>query len=283
MKRKFLCIFIALMMLFAVGTSFAAEPEGDAIVVKIENEVITQNEVDKLIENLDPQMAAMYRTPEGRTALLEEIINARLFAIKGIEDGLDKSPEYLEEIERFKKHALMKVVVDKIIENVEATDEDAKKFYEENPTQFSQPEQVRASHILVSDDAEMEKVLAALKADQKFEDVAKEYSTCPSKENGGDLGFFGRGQMVPEFEQVAFNLEVGKMSDPVKTQFGVHGIRLEAKNAESKIPIEDVMDQLKSYLQNQKRTEAYQEALKQLKEKYKIERITPATEDVKPE
>ncbi|MCL1874669.1 MAG: peptidylprolyl isomerase [Synergistaceae bacterium] len=282
MKRKFLCVFITLMVLFSWGTSFAAEPEEDVIVAKIENEVITEKEIDKLLDNLDPQMGAMYRTPEGRAALIEEMINARLFAIKGTEEGLDKSQEFLDEIERFKKHALMKVTVDKMMENVVASDEDAKKFYDENPTQFTQPEQVRASHILVADEAEMEKVQSELKEGVAFEEVAKKYSTCPSKENGGDLGFFGKGQMVPEFEAVAFELEIGKISEPVKTQFGIHVIRLDAKNTESKIPLEEVMDQLKAYLLNQKRTEAYQEALVQLKEKYKIERITPAPEAINP-
>jgi peptidyl-prolyl cis-trans isomerase C len=263
------------------GVSFAAEPENSDIVVKIENEVITQEDINKLIDTLDPQMAAMYRTPEGRAAITEEIINSRLFALRGLEEGLDKSPEYLEEVERFKKHALMKVTIDKMLENVEATDEDAKKFYDENPAQFSQPEQIRASHILVSDDVEMEKVLAELNSGTAFEEVAQKYSTCPSKERGGDLGFFGKGQMVPEFEKVAFETEVGKTSEPVKTQFGVHVIKVISKNQESKIPYDEVAEQIKSYLLNQKRSDAYQVALQSLKEKYKIER-TQTSPDVQP-
>ena len=284
MKRKFLFISIVLIMvLFAWSIGFAAEPEGDEVLVKIEDEVITQHEVDKLLENLDPQMAMMYNTPEGRASIIEEIINARLFAIKGTEEGLDKSEEYLDDIERYKKHALMKVTVDRMLEKLEVSDEDAQKFYDENSEQFTQPEQIRASHILVSDDVEMEKVLEELKAGEAFEDVARKYSTCPSSENGGDLGFFGAGQMVPEFEKVAFEMEIGKISDPVTTQFGVHVIRVDVKNPESKVPIEDVMGQLKGYLLNQKRSEAYQDELKALREKYKIERMTPVSEDITPE
>jgi len=283
MRRKsFLCMTTALMILFAWGACFAADPGGDEIIVKIEDEVITQKDVDKLIENLDPQMASMYRTPEGRAALTEELINSRLFSLKGIEEGVDKSPEYLDEIERFKKHALMKVTVDKMLEGVEATDEDARKFYTENSNQFAQPAQIRASHILVENDEEMKKVIAEIEGGKSFEDAAKEFSTCPSKERGGDLGFFGEGQMVPEFEKVAFATEVGKVSEPVKTQFGVHIIKVEAKNPESMIPFEDVLDQLKAYLQNQKRSEAYQAELSRLKEKYKIVRTAPAPENGNP-
>ena len=283
MRRKsFLCMTTALMILFAWGACFAADPGGDEIIVKIEDEVITQRDVDKLIENLDPQMASMYRTPEGRAALTEELINSRLFSLKGIEEGVDKSPEYLDEIERFKKHALMKVTVDKMLEGVEATDEDARKFYTENSNQFAQPAQIRASHILVENDEEMKKVIAEIEGGKSFEDAAKEFSTCPSKERGGDLGFFGEGQMVPEFEKVAFATEVGKVSEPVKTQFGVHIIKVEAKNPESLIPFDDVLEQLKAYLQNQKRSEAYQTELSRLKEKYKIVRTDPAPEKGNP-
>jgi peptidyl-prolyl cis-trans isomerase C len=272
---------IALMLFTLCGVCIAAEPSGtgtETIVARIADEVITQEDVDKLLENLDPQMAAMYKTPEGRNVLIEELINSRLFAIKGIEEGIDKSTEYLEEIERFKKHAIMKVAIDKMLEKVTVSDEDAKKYYDENKGQFAQPEQVHARHILVSDDVEMELVLADLKAGDKFEDVAAKHSTCPSKEQGGDLGFFGKGQMVPEFEKVAFETEIGKVSDPVKTQFGVHVIKVEEKTSESTVPFEEVIEQIKPYLLNQKRNEAYQEELKLLKEKYKIERVTPTPE-----
>ena len=283
MKRNLMFLgIIALMMFTFCGMGIAVESDGtdtETIVVKIGNEVITQEDIDVLLENLDPQMSTMYRTPEGRNVLIEELINSRLFAIKGLEEGLDKSPEYLNEIEKFKKHALMKVTIDKILEKVVVTDEEARKFYDENQVQFAQPEQVHARHILVNDDTEMEKVLADLKAGEKFEDVAAKRSTCPSKDSGGDLGFFGKGQMVPEFEKVAFETEVGKISDPVKTQFGVHVIKIEEKNPESTVPFEEVVDQIKPYLLNQKRSETYQEELKVLKEKYTIERITPTPEE----
>lgn len=80
----------------------------------------------------------------------------------------------------------------------------------------------RASHILVKDEATAKKLKAAIEGGAEFASVAKKHSLCPSKENGGDLGFFGKGQMVKEFEDAAFSLEVGKVSSPVKTEFGYH-------------------------------------------------------------
>lgn len=276
MKKSF--VLGAFLVALLCGAAFAAEEE---IVAKIGDDVITMSEVDKLIETLDPQMSVMYNSPEGRAAITEELINARLFVLKGKDEGTDKSPEYLKELDNLKDQILMKVTIDKLFEGIVVSDDEAKKFYEENPGQFSQPEQIRARHILVSDDAEMKKVTDELATGAKFEDVAQKYSTCPSKAQGGDLGFFGKGQMVPEFEKAAFELEPGKVSEPVKTQFGVHVIRVEEKKASSAVPYDDVKDQLKSYLLNQKRTDKYQQELKTLKEKYKVERVTPPVSEDK--
>ncbi|MCL1941587.1 MAG: hypothetical protein FWG09_06550, partial [Synergistaceae bacterium] len=149
-KIMFLRISIALMI-FALlcGVGAAAEPAGSEIVAKIDDVVITNTEIEKMIENLDPQVSVMYRTPEGRVGIIEDIINARLFTMKGLQEGIDKTPEYLEEVERLKNHILMKVTLDKLIEKVTVTDDDTKKFYDENPDQFTQLEQVSACHILV--------------------------------------------------------------------------------------------------------------------------------------
>ena len=86
--------------------------------------------------------------------------------------------------------------------------------------------QVRASHILVSDEATAKQVKSKIESGSSFEDMAKEHSSCPSKRQGGDLGWFGKGQMVKPFEDAAFSLEEGKISAPIKTQFGYHLIKV---------------------------------------------------------
>ena len=130
--------------------------------------------------------------------------------------------------------------VQAIIEDVSATDEDVQAFYDENLDKFALPEKVRARHILVENEEDAVKILAEIQGGKPFAEAAKESSICPSKEEGGDLGFFGKGQMVPEFETVAFALETGEMSDPVKTQFGWHIIMMEEKQPSSVVPLEDV-------------------------------------------
>ena len=91
------------------------------------------------------------------------------------------------------------------------------------------PKEVRASHILVQSESEAQKVIQQIKGGASFEDIAKKVSKCPSGKDGGDLGYFGRNRMVKPFEDAAFNLDVGQLSAPVKTQFGYHVIKVTGK------------------------------------------------------
>jgi peptidyl-prolyl cis-trans isomerase C len=156
------------------------------------------------------------------------------------------------------------------------TEAEAKGFYEQNPQHFSQAEQVQASHILCGKrgiteaefPAELEKIQAAqarLKAGEAFADVAKAVSSCPSSAQGGDLGFFGKGQMDPAFEKAAFETEVGTTTDIVKSSFGYHLILVTDKKAASTVPFEDAKSDITQYLTRQKKQEfwtAYNQSLK---------------------
>ena len=164
-----------------------------------------------------------------------------------------------------------------VLKNVKVTEADVQKYYNDNPKQFVQPgdpaESIRASHILimVKDDApdkdkkaalaKINAILAELKQNpNNFEALAKTNSQCGSAANGGSLGAFGKGQMVPEFEKAAFALKPGEISGVVKTQFGYHIIRRDAAVKEHKLPFAQVKDQLTGYLtnmENQKAIQAY--------------------------
>ena len=143
------------------------------------------------------------------------------------------------------------------------TEADVKKFYDENPQHFNKPEQVKASHILCGKrgitEAEypvelekIEKAKASLDAGEAFEDVAKDVSTCPSSAQGGDLGFFGKGQMDPAFEKAAFELEVGQTTGIVKTSFGYHIIKVTDKNEGGTTSFAEASDQITRFLTQQK-------------------------------
>jgi peptidyl-prolyl cis-trans isomerase C len=168
-------------------------------------------------------------------------------------------------------------------------DADAKKFYDTNTEEFKNPETVKASHILFlvnkDDSAEVvkQKEAAAKKAEARakkgedFSKLAKELSEEPgAKESGGDLGFFAKDRMVPEFAEAAFSQKPGTISDPVKTQFGWHVIKVTEKKPAGTVPFEEVKDQIIAYLKSAKQREAVQAVLKKLKDSAQIDSTLPA-------
>ena len=135
-------------------------------------------------------------------------------------------------------------------------------------------ESVNASHILVDSEEKANELLAKINAGEvSFEDAARENSSCPSSENGGNLGEFTKGQMVPEFDEAVFAMGVGEIAGPVKTQFGYHLIKLNAKNEAKVYDFEEIKDQLKDMVMKDKQQKAYQSKLNQLKILYPVDKM----------
>ncbi len=168
-------------------------------------------------------------------------------------------------------------------------DADAKKFYDSNTDEFKNPETVKASHILfmVNKDDSPEvakqkeeaakKAAARAKKGEDFSKLAKQLSEEPgAKESGGDLGFFAKDRMVPEFAEVAFSQKPGEISAPVKTQFGWHVIKVTDKKPAGTVPFDEVKDQIIAYLKSTKQREAVQAVLKKLKDSAQIESSLPS-------
>lgn len=166
---------------------------------------------------------------------------------------------------------------------VSVSGEESKKFYDQNIDKFKQSESVRASHILIGVDSKatdddkkkaLEKartVQRALAGGADFAEQAKKFSTCPSSQQGGDLGYFGKGQMVPAFEQAAFAMKPGETSDIVETQFGYHIIKVIDKKSASTIPYEDVKARIDDHLKRLKLNTAVTSYLDEARKKAKIE------------
>ncbi|MBQ2955184.1 MAG: peptidylprolyl isomerase [Clostridia bacterium] len=168
---------------------------------------------------------------------------------------------------------LVQYSINKAVSNVKVTDEEVRKFFDDNPAQFAGQPTVAASHILVDSEELAAEIMNKINAGEiSFEDAAKEYSSCPSKEQGGSLGEFGRGQMVPEFDQACFEMEEGELRGPVKTQFGYHLIRLDAKNDGESLSFDMVSEQIRDHLMAERQQKAYQSRINQLKILYPVER-----------
>jgi len=198
------------------------------------------------------------------------------------ESGLTEA-ELQSDIER--GHVINKLIDDQIAALVVIPDQEIKTFYDTHPNSFKKSEQVRASHILIKIDpkaepsvkdekkAKLQKIQKRLKGGEDFAVLAKEFSECSSNIKGGDLGYFGRGNMVKPFEDVAFKLKTGEVSDIVETQFGYHLIKVVDKKPESVVGYEDVKDNIGQYLKKEKTGEELKGYIDKLREKAVIERV----------
>ena len=169
------------------------------------------------------------------------------------------------------------------------TDEEISKFYQGNSDSFQSPKQVRAQHILLKINAndapeiksqkrlELAGLSGKIQNGADFSKIAGEQSECPSKQQGGDLGFFERGKMVKPFEEAAFTLKVGEVSDIVETQFGYHLIKVTERKEARTVPLEEAKDQISKYLQNSKEQQAVNSYIGTLREKAEIEYVKAGT------
>lgn len=161
---------------------------------------------------------------------------------------------------------LKKLMADKI----KVTDDEIKQIYDQYKDSFATPEQVRASHILVETKEEAEAIVKQLKEGADFAAIAKEKNQDATKETGGDLDFFGRGQMDPAFEEAAFKLKKGEISDPVKSSFGYHIIKVTDRKEATNPTLEDKKEEIRSQLENQKVYSESTAYIQELKDKATI-------------
>ncbi|SRR5690554_3938489 len=241
------------------------------LVAVVNGKEISREDVLKFLNDMGPQMAMQFQSPEGIKRVIDEMVHQELLYLDAVENKLEEEKEFAEVFEATKVNLIKGYAFNKLISDISVEEEEMKKFFEDNKNMFSQPEMVKASHILVDSEEKATSVIEEIKNGKTFEDAAMEYSSCPSKEAGGDLGQFSKGQMVPEFEEAAFNMEVGSMSEPVKTQFGYHIIKLNEKNDPSEASFDDVKNEVQNQLLTKKQESVYMEKINALKGKYPVE------------
>lgn len=246
--------------------------ENKILAVAAGNE-ITEKDLNAIISRYPEDRRASFQTEQGKKQLIEQLISFELMNKFGKEIELDKTQEYKDAIESISKEVITSMAINKVLGDLTVTDEEVKKYYEDNKEAFSQPATVSAKHILVATEEEAKKAKEEIaNKELSFEEAAKKYSTCPSKEQGGNLGSFSRGMMVPEFEEAAFNLEIGVVSEPVKTQFGYHLIVVDEKNEASVKSFDEVKDMVLNQLMQQNQHKKYDQILKELEVKYGVDR-----------
>lgn len=235
---------------------------------------IKEKDLDAIIMRYPEDRRSYFDSEMGKKQVLEQMIAFELMNKLGSDMKLDETEEYKSSLIQMEKDLLTQMTINKVLSEVTITDEDAKKYYDENSEEFMEKESVSAKHILVDSLESCEDIKVKIEnGELTFEEAAMKYSSCPSKEQGGSLGVFGRGMMVPEFEEAAFELELNKVSSPVKTQFGYHLIMVDAKNEPKGSSFEEVKDQIVSKLIQGAQEKKYMDIIKELEAKYDVKRV----------
>lgn len=242
------------------------------ILARVGELTVTDDEVREFITSLG-QRGQAYNNPEGMRTVLQQLISDKLFLLDARRNLYEGEAAFREQLAKFKERLLISYATDKVITAVRVDEAEVRAYFDENSAQFNTEESVNASHILVKSEEEALEILAKINAGEiSFEDAAKAHSTCPSKDNGGNLGDFGRGQMVPEFDTAVFEMEEGEISNtPVKTQFGYHLIKLNKKTPSQPMEYAQIKDELKNMLLSEKRRKAYESKINQLKIAYPVD------------
>ena len=240
----------------------------EKVLAKIAGKELTEKDYQAFLQKVPAEQRAYAEHPQAKAMYVEQFLTQHLYAQMGEDMKLDETPEFAELMDVMRKEILSQLAMAETLKGIEVTSGECKAFYEENKERFQKGETVKAKHILVDDEAKANELLAAMEAGLDFEEAAKVNSTCPSSAQGGDLGEFGKGQMVPAFEEAAFAAEIGKVVGPVQTDFGYHLILVYAHSEASVATFDEVRDQIKAQLSQQKSQEAFQAKTAELKAKY---------------
>ena len=255
---------------FLLATSLvSAEPK---VLAKIDGVAITEDDVNDALEDIGPGLPQKLDGPARQQYALDYLIDMRLVAKKAAADKMDAGPAFARRMAYYHDKLAMEALLTDVAAKA-ATDEAEHKAYDEAAKSNPPVPEVHARHILLPTEDEAKAALARVKAGEDFAKVATELSKDPGSE-GGDLGWFTKDKMVPEFADAAFKMEPGQVSDPVKSQFGWHIIKVEEKRMKTFPPFEQVKDQAARYVVQK----AQADLIAQLHQGVKIER----TEEPKP-
>lgn len=245
-KNFYLGLLAAVLLTSFGGAAYAAVE-----LAKIGSKSITDSDLKNLIGNVsEGQKQQINSDPEIKNRMIDNLVVEELFVQQAEKTGVTKDKDYQQALDRARRQILAQRYLQKTIQP-KITDANVKAFFEKNKQRYSQDE-VHAQHVLLKDEAEAKEVYQKAKAGEDFETLAKKYSKDPSAQtNGGDLGFFTRTRMVPQFADKAFSMQKGEISEPVKSPFGWHVIKVIDKRPGKPVKFDDIKDQVRQDFQNE--------------------------------
>jgi peptidyl-prolyl cis-trans isomerase C len=245
----------------------------DAVVAKVNGAEIHQSEVTAAESELGPSLAQMDPAAR-RDNIISFLIDLKIVSKAAEDKKIADTPDFKQKMAFLRSRVLMDVLLAQE-GKAAVTDAAMKKVYDEASKQITGEQEVHARHILVETEDQAKEIIAELKKGADFAELAKKKSKDPGASDGGDLGFFTKDQMVPEFSAAAFALEPGKISDPVKSQFGWHVIKVEEKRARKAPPFDQVKPQIEAFVVRK----AQSDYVAKLRADAKIERLDKPTGD----
>lgn len=271
MKRAILLITIV-ASIFVISCSKGGV-QNSSVVAKVGPTNITQEDAGRELKALPDQIQKMFQGQEGTERFVDELVKKEVLYQEAKKKGLENNQEFQKKVEDFKKLTLISALLEKEIEEKsKVTDKEVQDYYEAHKKDFAANNQVRASHILVKTEEDAKKLLDQIKKGADFAKLAKANSIdTGSAKNGGDLGFFSRGQMVPEFERAAFGLKKGEVSNPVKTQYGYHLIKVTGVKEGNIVEFDKIKQLLTQRLTAAKQKDLFDSYVNDLKKSYKVE------------
>ncbi|MDO8281888.1 MAG: peptidylprolyl isomerase [Thermodesulfovibrionia bacterium] len=281
--NKFLVLALAVFLTIGCSKTGTTTKQEGASLAKVGETSITQEDYMRELKGLPEWAREKFKSDKDKEEFLDSIIEKELLYIEAKKNKLNNDKDYIAKLKEFEKMNLITTLLEKEIrDKVKVEDAEAKSFYDSNMDKFKQNAGIRASHILVESEAIGISILAKLKAGADFAKLAAQYSMDEGNaKNGGDLGFFDRGRMVPEFEDAAFKLKKGEVSGLVKTQFGFHIIKVTDKNEGTQLGFEQAKEVIKRQMLAEKQRNAYQSFVDGLKSSSKVTKNTSALSGVK--
>ncbi len=277
----FAVISLGLLLIFATAftkTETAASINGEKITKEELNTKMTEMYGNDMLDSLITTKVIEMEAAKKKVNVTGNEIDEELTKLQESYGGEEAFAAALEQnkvsMDRIREDIEIYLLAEKMIKpSIKVTEKEMKTYFEENKDSLGQKEQVKAQHILVEDEATAKKVKEKLDSGKDFAELAKEYSTDSSNaDKGGDLGYFGKGEMAEEFEKAAFALDVDGISEPVKTEFGYHIIKVTDKKAAKPAVYEDNKKKIEEMLYDQKIQSEYAGWLEEKKADYEIKR-----------
>lgn len=260
-------------------------PKPDDVLAQVGDSRLTSSRLDMMIDLMPPQIQVMLRSNDQmKKELINRWVEINLIVQEALSAKIDQDPLVMLKIDEMKNRVLVETLISKRLDiQAPVPKEEIASYYGKNSGEFEQGEQVQAQHILIRTEADasaedkekarksIEMIQDKLKNGESFSTLAEQFSEDPgSKNRGGNVGYFGRGQMVKEFEDAAFATKRGETSPPVQTSFGWHLIHVLDRKAPEKLPLEQVSKEIEARLKADRNEKALKQLVEELKHKYPV-------------